>query len=51
MEADVIVVGRRRGRLHHVLGSVSSRIVRRARCSVLVVHDAVGPCAGSCRAA
>ena len=36
--ADVIVVGRRRGKTAHVLGSISGRIVRDASCDVLVVH-------------
>lgn len=38
--ADVIVIARHRGRMPHVLGSVSSRIVRAAECDVLVVHEA-----------
>jgi nucleotide-binding universal stress UspA family protein len=38
--ADVIVVGRRRGRTAHLLGSISSRIVRDANSDVLVVHTA-----------
>lgn len=38
--ADVIVIGRRRGRLPHVLGSISGRVVRSANCDVLVVHEA-----------
>jgi nucleotide-binding universal stress UspA family protein len=36
--ADVVVVGRRRGKAAHVHGSISGRIVRDARCDVLVVH-------------
>ena len=38
--ADVIVVARRSKRAPHLLGSVSSHIVRSARCDVLVVHAA-----------
>jgi nucleotide-binding universal stress UspA family protein len=38
--ADVIVVARRRGRVPHLLGSISGRIVRSADCDVLVVHEA-----------
>ena len=38
--ADVIVVARRSGRSHHLLGSISGRIVRAAHCDVLVVHPA-----------
>ena len=37
MGADLIVVGRRRTRVPHPLGSVSGRVVRRATCDVLVV--------------
>ncbi len=40
MDADLIVVARRRGRMAQLLGSVSGRVVRGARCDVLVVHDA-----------
>jgi nucleotide-binding universal stress UspA family protein len=40
--ADVIVVGRHRGRTAHLHGSVSGRVVRGATCDVLVVH-AGGP--------
>jgi nucleotide-binding universal stress UspA family protein len=40
--ADVVVIGRRRGRRAHILGSTSSRIVRDAKCDVLVVHVADG---------
>jgi nucleotide-binding universal stress UspA family protein len=36
--ADVVVVGRRRRKAAHVLGSISGRIVRDAKCDVLVVH-------------
>ena len=37
--ADLVVVGRRSRRpLRALLGSVSSRVVRRAHCDVLVVH-------------
>jgi nucleotide-binding universal stress UspA family protein len=36
--ADLIVVGRGRGRLPH-LGSISGELVRRAPCDVLVVHS------------
>jgi nucleotide-binding universal stress UspA family protein len=37
--ADLVVVGRRnRGPLRALLGSVSSRVVRRAQCDVLVVR-------------
>jgi nucleotide-binding universal stress UspA family protein len=38
MQADVIVVGRRRGTFSHLLGSVSSKVVSDARCDVLVVR-------------
>jgi nucleotide-binding universal stress UspA family protein len=38
VEAEVIVVGRRRSTPAHLLGSVSSRVVDEARCDVLVVH-------------
>ncbi|MGZ4401003.1 MAG: universal stress protein, partial [Gaiellaceae bacterium] len=38
--ADLIVVGRHHGKAAHLLGSTSSRIVRAARCDVLVVHAA-----------
>jgi len=39
VEADLIVVGRRnRSPLRALLGSVSSRVVRRAPCDVLVVR-------------
>lgn len=37
-EADTILVGRRRGKLTHLLGSVSSKVVERAPCDVLVVR-------------
>ena len=37
--ADVIVVGRRRGRIPRGVGSISGRIVRAADADVLVVHD------------
>lgn len=37
--ADILVVARRRGRTAHTLGSTSSRILRSAKCDVLVVHD------------
>jgi nucleotide-binding universal stress UspA family protein len=37
--ADLIVVGRRRGRRPRALGSVSGRLVRGARCDILVVHE------------
>jgi nucleotide-binding universal stress UspA family protein len=40
MGADMIVVARRSRRIPRVLGSVSGRVVRRARCDVLVVRDA-----------
>jgi nucleotide-binding universal stress UspA family protein len=36
--ADVIVVGRRRGAVAHLLGSVSSKVVQDAPCDVLVVR-------------
>lgn len=39
LEADMLVVGRRsRNPLRSLLGSVSSRVVRRAPCDVLVVR-------------
>jgi nucleotide-binding universal stress UspA family protein len=38
--ADVIVVARHRRHAPHLLGSVSGRVVRSARCDVLVVHEA-----------
>ena len=41
--ADVIVVARRRGRIHTLLGSVCDDVVRSAACDVLVVHE--GPAA------
>ncbi len=37
-DADVIIVGRRRSPLAHVLGSVSSKVVEQAPCDVLVVR-------------
>ncbi len=40
--ADLIIVGESHGRLPRVLGSPCDRIVRRAACDVLVVHDAPG---------
>lgn len=42
--ADLIVVGRRgyRGITEVLLGSVSSHVVRNARCSVLVIQGGVG---------
>jgi nucleotide-binding universal stress UspA family protein len=40
--ADVIVVGRRRGRAAHLHGSLSSRLARAATCDVLVVHETDG---------
>jgi nucleotide-binding universal stress UspA family protein len=43
LPADLIVVGRHRGRASHLLGSTSSRLVRSATCDVLVVHTASGP--------
>jgi nucleotide-binding universal stress UspA family protein len=36
--ANLLVIGRRRGPMSHVLGSTSSEIVRSATCDVLVVH-------------
>lgn len=41
--ADLIVIARRSGHASHLLGSVSSRVVRSAHCDVLVVHDREGP--------
>jgi nucleotide-binding universal stress UspA family protein len=38
VEADAIVVGRRRSTAAHMLGSVSSRVVEEAPCDVLVVR-------------
>jgi nucleotide-binding universal stress UspA family protein len=38
LEADAIVVGRRRSTAAHMLGSVSSRVVSDAPCDVLVVR-------------
>lgn len=38
LQADLIVVGRRRNPAAHLLGSVSSRVVREAGCDVLVVR-------------
>jgi nucleotide-binding universal stress UspA family protein len=37
-DADMIVVGRRSSHKPHVLGPLSSRLVRAATCDVLVVH-------------
>ena len=37
-DADMIVVGRRHSRKPHVLGPLSSKLVRAATCDVLVVH-------------
>lgn len=51
--ADVIVVARHRGRVPQLHGSISGRIVRAARCDVLVVHAAdaePGPDVGTNRA-
>ena len=42
--ADVIIVGRRHGRVAHLLGSISSRLVHSANCDVLVVHEAREAC-------
>ena len=36
--ADMIVVGRHRSHTPHPLGSVSTKLIRRATCDVLVVH-------------
>jgi nucleotide-binding universal stress UspA family protein len=36
--ADVVIVGRRSSAVAHILGSVSSDVVERAPCDVLVVH-------------
>lgn len=36
---DIIVIARRSGHASHLLGSVSSHVVRSAHCDVLVVHD------------
>lgn len=36
--ADVVIVGRRNSAVAHILGSVSSDVVERAPCDVLVVH-------------
>lgn len=38
VDADLVVVGRRSTRERAQLGSVSARVVRRARCDVLVVR-------------
>ena len=40
--ADLIIIGESHRRLPRVLGSPCDRIVRRAGCDVLVVHDAPG---------
>jgi nucleotide-binding universal stress UspA family protein len=40
-DADMIVVGRRHSHRPHVLGPLSSKLVRAANCDVLVVH--LGP--------
>ena len=37
-QADVIVVGRRRSTISHLLGSVSSKVVEHSACDVLVVR-------------
>jgi nucleotide-binding universal stress UspA family protein len=42
VDADVVVLGRRRGPGPHLLGSTSSHVVRSARCDVLVVHEGDG---------
>jgi nucleotide-binding universal stress UspA family protein len=39
VDADVVVLARRRGPASHLLGSTSSHVVRSARCDVLVVHE------------
>jgi nucleotide-binding universal stress UspA family protein len=38
VDADIVVVGRRRGDLRRVIGSVSAEVVRQAPCDVLVVR-------------
>ncbi|MET0473622.1 MAG: universal stress protein [Mycobacterium sp.] len=39
-DAQMVVVGRHgRGRLQHLLGSVSSALIRHAHCPVAVIHD------------
>lgn len=38
LEVDLVVIGRRRGDLRRVVGSVSADVVRQARCDVLVVR-------------
>jgi nucleotide-binding universal stress UspA family protein len=38
LEVDLVVVGRRRGDLRRVVGSVSAEVVRLAPCDVLVVR-------------
>lgn len=38
LETDLVVVGRRRGDLRRVVGSVSAEVVRQAPCDVLVVR-------------
>ena len=38
LAAELIVVGRRRSAAAHLLGSVSSKVVREAACDVLVVR-------------
>jgi nucleotide-binding universal stress UspA family protein len=42
VDADIVVLGRRRGPGPHLLGSISSHVVRSARCDVLVVHEGHG---------
>jgi nucleotide-binding universal stress UspA family protein len=42
VDADIVVLGRRRGPGPHLLGSISSHVVRSARCDILVVHEGDG---------
>jgi nucleotide-binding universal stress UspA family protein len=42
VDADVVVLARRRGPASHLLGSTSSHVVRSAKCDVLVVHEGEG---------
>jgi nucleotide-binding universal stress UspA family protein len=39
VRADVIVVARHRGRVPHMLGAITRRLVRAANCDVLLVHE------------
>jgi nucleotide-binding universal stress UspA family protein len=42
VDADVVVLARRRGPASHLLGSTTSHVVRSAKCDVFVVHEGDG---------